>query len=373
LDENLPPPTAPEHPQATEAGPAAPVPPACCPEPKAPGASAGPADYSRPFFWVLLLCLALGIAEFITPAPAAATRKSEDDGDFWTSIAGRFSTGIMVVKVYGTISMPEKESYYGEGAQDIADVLHKLRKRDEVKGVVLRVNSPGGSVGASQEIYEEIKALSEKKKVVVSMGDMAASGGYYISAPADYIYCNPGTITGSIGVITQTVLAKDLIDKIGLQFNVFKSGALKDMGSMSRPTTKEEEAVFESIVMGAYAQFVKAVTDGRTTVRPGSGRKVVLKTEADVQKLADGRIYLGTQAVANGLADETGTLWDAIAKCGELAGLGRDPTVLKSRSMPSLPDFMRLAGSDSSTNSLGELASKFLACSNEPVLYLYRP
>ncbi len=370
MDENLTPPIAPEQSPASE--PVASVPPACCQPPQAPCGPAPAVDYSRAFFWMLLLCLALGIAQFLTPAPAASTHKAEDDEDFWTSIAGRFNTGIMVVKVYGTISMPEKESYYGD-TQDVAEILHKLRKRDEVKGVVLRINSPGGSVGASQEIYEEIKALSEKKKVVVSMGDMAASGGYYISAPADYIYCNPGTITGSIGVITQTVVAKELIDKLGVQFNVFKSGALKDMGSMSRAATKEEEAVFESIVMGAYGQFVKAVAAGRTVVRPGSGRKVVLKTEADVRKLADGRIYLGTQAVENGLADETGTLWDAIAKCGELAGLGRDPTVLKSRSMPSLPDFMKLAGSDSSASSLGELASRFLATSHEPVLYLYRP
>ncbi|MBI4869762.1 MAG: signal peptide peptidase SppA [Candidatus Wallbacteria bacterium] len=355
-----------------------PTPPAPEP-PAAPPAAAPPADYSRPFFWMLLLSIAVGIGHFLTPPQAVKDRKPpQEDGDFWSNIAGRFGPGITVIKMYGTISMPDKESYYGgEGAQDIADVLHKLRKRDDIKGVVLRVNSPGGSVGASQEIFDEIKALKNEhhKKIVVSMGDMAASGGYYVSAPANFIFVNPGTITGSIGVITQAAIARELIDKIGIQFHVFKSGAFKDMGSFARPLTSEEKDVFQGIVMGAYDQFVKAVTEGRCIDKEADGRKVVLKSEEDVRKLADGRIYLGSQAVKNGLADAEGNLFDAISKCGELAGLGKDPTLINVRTGSPIPDIARfLRGeAESSTPALAKMAEQLVSHASVPVMYLYQP
>ncbi len=332
-------------------------------------------DYSRAFFWILFLCLALGVAQFIVP-PAALQQKSPEEGDmFWSNITGGFGPGITVIKAYGVIQTPEQESFYGEGGQDVAAMLHKIRKRDDIKGIVLRVNSPGGSVGASQEIHDEVKALVKlNKKVVVSMGDVAASGGYYISAPADYIFVNPGTITGSIGVITQSLYAKPLMEKIGVDFRTFKSGAFKDMGASNRELTEAEIAVFNSIIMGAYDQFVKAVAEGRVLEKDTEHRKRVLTSEEDVRKIADGRIYLGSQAVANGLADAEGSYYDALSYCGERAGLGKEPKIIKLRTMPPIPDLFQLSGAKASpADSLSRLAQGFLNRAHVPVLYLYQP
>ncbi|OGR83403.1 MAG: hypothetical protein A2901_03485 [Elusimicrobia bacterium RIFCSPLOWO2_01_FULL_54_10] len=223
---------------------------------------------------------------------------------------------VAIVPIYGAISVGQDSPFQANSADRLAKRLKALSERPNVKAVVLRINSPGGSVGAVQEIYDEINRLKAAgKKVVVSMGDVAASGGYYIAAPADKIFANPGTITGSIGVIFQLSNVQDLFKKIGVKIEPVKSSKHKDIGSPFRSQSAEEMKILQSIIDDAYGQFVQAIVDGRKMER------------AKVVELADGRIYSGAQAKSRGLVDELGNLEAAIAKAGELAGIKGKPRV----------------------------------------------
>ena len=180
--------------------------------------------------------------------------------------------------------------------------MRKALTNNKVKGILLRVNSPGGTVPTSQELYEAVLKLKEKgKPVVVSMGDVAASGGYYVSCAADRVVANPGTLTGSIGVIINLMNFKGLADKIGVTPAVIKSGEFKDIASPYRPMTQAEHDILQALIMDSYDQFTTAVS---------KGRKLPIET---VKKIADGRIYSGRQAQKLGLVDELGTYSDAIA------------------------------------------------------------
>jgi len=194
--------------------------------------------------------------------------------------------------------------------------LKKFAKDDSVKAIVLRINSPGGGVGPSQEIYEEVKKLQGKKIVVASMGALAASGGYYIACAAQKIYANPGTITGSIGVIMSFISVKDLIGKIGLKGMVVKSGAFKDIGSPVRDMKPEERKLLQEVVENVHLQFVDAVAEGRKLDRK------------KVMKIADGRIFSGEQAKELGLVDALGNLEDAVAEAGKMAKIEGEPRVV---------------------------------------------
>jgi protease-4 len=176
-------------------------------------------------------------------------------------------------------------------SQETIKRLRECGKNDRVKAVVLRIDSPGGVVGPSQEIHEEVKKLAAKKKVVVSMGSLAASGGYYIAAPASVIFANPGTITGSIGVIIKLSNLQELLDKVGVKVTTIKTGTYKDIGSPSRPMTEDDKALLQGVIDSSYNQFVKAVAQGRKL------------PEAQVRLLADGRIFTGEQALALKLVD----------------------------------------------------------------------
>jgi protease-4 len=203
-------------------------------------------------------------------------------------------------------------------SRDFVDQLKDYGKRAAVKSVVIRINSPGGGVAASQEIYEAIKKFREetKKKVVVSMGSVAASGGYYAACGADKIFANPGTITGSIGVIAEWYNYGDLLRWAKMQDVVIKSGTFKDAGSGTRPLTDEEKVYFQSLINNMYNQFVATVASSRK-----------MKDE-DVRKLADGRVYTGQQAKADGLVDELGTYQDAIDAAARIAGIQGEPKIL---------------------------------------------
>jgi protease-4 len=194
--------------------------------------------------------------------------------------------------------------------------LKKFAKDDSVKAIVLRINSPGGGVGPSQEIHEEVKKLKGKKIVVASMGALAASGGYYIACAAQKIYANPGTITGSIGVIMQFVNVKDLIEKIGLKGMVVKSGAFKDIGSPMREMKAEERELLQGVIDNVHSQFIAAVAEGRKMERES------------VAKIADGRIFSGEQAKSLGLVDALGNLEDAVTEAGKLAKIEGEPRVI---------------------------------------------
>lgn len=196
------------------------------------------------------------------------------------------------------------------GSDRIIRFLKQAREDARIKAVVLRINSPGGTAAASQEIGVEVKKLRDAgKKVVTSMGDVAASGGYWIAAGSDLIVANPGTQTGSIGVIMQLLNLQELMDKLGVKTITIKSGPLKDIGSPNRDVTPEERELLQSMVNDIFEQFVKTVAEGRRL------------PEDRVRKIADGRVFTGRQAMAEGLVDEMGNVEDAIARAGQLAGL----------------------------------------------------
>ncbi|KAA0895359.1 signal peptide peptidase SppA [Oryzomonas rubra] len=202
---------------------------------------------------------------------------------------------------------------------DSKDTIRQLRyflKQENIKAVVLRVDSPGGVVAPSQEIYEEVKKFAAKKKIIVSMGSLAASGGYYISAPATLIYANPGTITASIGVILKLSNIETLMDKIGIKSYTLKTGKFKDSGSPLRELSTEDRAMLQAVIDNTHEQFVRAVA---------AGRKLPLE---DVRRIADGRILSGEQAKGLKLVDRLGTLQDAIDEAGRLAGITGDPEVI---------------------------------------------
>jgi len=187
--------------------------------------------------------------------------------------------------------------------------IGRAKNDDTIKAVVLVVNSPGGSVGASQEIYRALEKLREQKPLVVSMGDVAASGGYYISAPADVIYANPGTITGSIGVIIQHVNINGLLDKVGIKMENIKSGKNKDILYPNNELTSEQKELIEETIKDVYDQFLDAIVKYRPIKKD------------ELRKFADGRVFSGRQALKLKLVDKLGNIQDAIDEARKLAGL----------------------------------------------------
>ncbi|MFZ3122033.1 MAG: signal peptide peptidase SppA [Thermodesulfovibrionales bacterium] len=214
-------------------------------------------------------------------------------------------------------------------SKNTTDEIKGYLKDASIKAIVLRVDSPGGAVAPSQEIYEEVKKATLKKKVIVSMGSVAASGGYYISAPADRIIANPGTLTGSIGVIMEIPNIEGLMNKIGVKTEVIKSGRHKDIASAFRKMGKEERLILQGVLDDVHEQFIKAVSDGR---------KIPFD---EVKKLADGRIFTGKQAMEARLVDELGTLEDAITIAGRLAGIKGEPEVVTKKERFSITDLLR--------------------------------
>ena len=213
---------------------------------------------------------------------------------------------VAIIEIRGVILDP----------QPVVEKLIKLRKNPKVKAIVLRIDSPGGGVGPAQEIYSEVKKVQREKKVLVSMGSVAASGGYYIACAADKIMANPGSITGSIGVIVESLNVEELFHKLGLRSTVVKSGKHKDIGSPLRSMSEEEKKLLQGVLDSVHDQFIRAVAEGRR-----------LPLE-NVRELADGRIFSGEQAQTLGLVDELGSLEDAIALAAKLAGIKGEPEVI---------------------------------------------
>lgn len=205
-------------------------------------------------------------------------------------------------------------------SEDIVRQFKKYRDDRSIKGILFRVDSPGGGVVASQEIYEEVKKTRDKKKpVVVSMGSLAASGGYYVSCGANKIVANPGTLTGSIGVISQFMRYDSLMGKIGVGVNTIKSGKFKDAGNPFRQMTNDDREYFQNLMDDVHKQFIFAVE----TERKLSHDSVVI--------FADGRVFTGEQAFQMGLVDTIGTYEDAITITAQLAGIRGTPSIVKER------------------------------------------
>lgn len=201
-------------------------------------------------------------------------------------------------------------------SQTYLDSLSAIRKDKRVKAVVVRINSPGGAVGPSQEIFSEIKKLRDTMPVIASMGAIGASGGYYIACAAEKIYANPGTITGSIGVIAQFVSYKDLLNWAKVDVEVIKSGEYKDIGSPFREMTTQDKAYIQQLIENVNSQFKQAVSEARG-----------IKPE-DIDNIAEGKIYTGQQAKELNLIDELGTLGDAISLAASMAGIEGEPNVV---------------------------------------------
>ena len=214
-------------------------------------------------------------------------------------------------------------------SQDAIDEIKEYTKDHSIKAIILRVDSPGGAVAPSQEIYEEVKKAVAQKPVVVSMGSVAASGGYYIASPATRIVANPGTLTGSIGVIMELPNVEGLMNKIGIKTEVIKSGKHKDIASAFRAMGKEEKEILQGVMDNVHEQFMKAVSEGRK-----------IKIE-EVRKIADGRIFTGEQAKTLGLVDELGTIEDATKVAATLAGIEGEPEVVSKEDKLSIFDILR--------------------------------
>jgi len=223
------------------------------------------------------------------------------EGDLLSRLALRKSLG--VVELHGVI----------EEAGDLVDALERFRKQDGTVGVVVRIDSPGGAVAPSQELYDEVWRVRAVKPVIASLGNVAASGGYYVASPAEVIVADPRTITGSIGALMEVPYAAPLAEKIGVSEEVVKSGRFKDMGHPLRRLDGDERALLQGVVDDVLSQFVEAVARGRG-MEP-----------ARVRALADGRVYSGAQAKIAGLVDELGGFQDATRLAWQRAGESGEP------------------------------------------------
>ena len=227
---------------------------------------------------------------------------------FFTGRELSFGDRIAVVEIKGVITQ----------SSNVIEQIQRHQEDDGVKAIVLRIDSPGGGVGPSQEIHREvIKAKTKSgKKVLVSMGSVAASGGYYIACASDLIVANPGTITGSIGVVMEFTNLEELLKKIGVKGVVLKSGEHKDIGSPFREMNPEDKKILQDVIDNVHQQFIQAVAAGRKLDR------------AKVTEIADGRIFTGEQAKQLGLVDRIGTLQDTIDIAAQMVGIVGKPSVI---------------------------------------------
>jgi protease-4 len=291
----------------------------------------------HPLLFSMLLMCAIGAVVIISVAALFSLGKR--DSTF------RFGEQVGVIEITGVIADPK----------ETLTQLKEFRNNEDVKAIVLRINSPGGGVGPSQEIYEEVRKTSRVKKVVASMGAIAASGGYYVASAADHVMASPGSITGSIGVIMEFANFQELFRKIGVSAFVLKSGEYKDIGFPLREMTAQEKALLQAFIDSVHAQFVAAVAEARKIPKE------------EIQAIADGRILSGEQAKALGLLDGLGNLEDAIAMAAKLGGIKGEPSVLYAQKRKfSLLDY--LLGSSTWTGVLDRITATATQCG-----YLWLP
>jgi protease-4 len=247
---------------------------------------------------------------------------------------GRFAFGdkIAIVEIKGVITQ----------SSGIIEEINQYQEDEGVKAIILRIDSPGGGVGPAQEIHREILKVKSKKKVVTSMGSVAASGGYYIACASDLIVANPGTITGSIGVIMEFTNIEELFKKIGIKGVVLKSGEHKDIGSPFREMTPEEKKIIQGVIDNVHQQFVQAVAKGRKM------------DQEKVMQIADGRILTGEQAKQIGLVDQIGNLQDTIDIVAKMAGIEGKPNILYPKRKFSLWELLVREATSAILDTLNE-------------------
>ncbi len=295
---------------------------------------------------------------------------------FWGIFLSLVFIGLIFVGIsfvfFASIIKQESTEYYSTGSgdkiglieindviinsEDVVQQIKKFREDKSIKAILLRINSPGGGVAASQEIYEEVKYTRDHGKlVIVSMGSIAASGGYYIACGSNLIVANPGTLTGSIGVIAQFISIKDLADKLGIEETTIKSGELKDSGDPFKKMNEKDKEYFQEVVDNTFGQFLDVVS---------KERKI---SKDSLLQYANGRVFTGLQAKDIGLIDTLGTFEDAIRITATLAGIEGEPRVVKERRRYSV--FERLIGT--SVDDITGLKQRLFS---EPILqYRFKP
>ena len=326
--------------------------------------------------WGLLIggAIVLGLL-FITVSAIAlvlvvGTSGSEGGGQAASSqtfqeryVTGRGANKIAVLPVVGTIGAPETVSLATPAAtpETLSDQLHQAARDKNVKAVVLEINSPGGGVVASDEMHKSIGDFKRetKKPVVVSMGETAASGGYYIATAADEIVANETTLTGSLGVIFSYLNLEEAADKLGIEQEVVKSGTFKDIGSLTREPSEEELEILQTLIDESYDGFVEVIVEGRSL------------PDDRVRELADGRVYSGLQAESLGLVDQLGGLEKAAQTSERLAGI-EEATVVRYERAPGLAELFRARLAPPEPETLRTLKSAGLNPTPQ-LQYLYRP
>ena len=291
------------------------------------------------FGLILTTALACRLLAFSIPTP---------DSQFAGSGAGT-GPAVAVIRVEGLITSGGSGPFATSSvaaSETLVDQIERADADPNVRAILLYVNSPGGGVTASDVIYHALKNVD--KPIVVLMGDLAASGGYYVSMASDWIIANPNTLTGSIGVISEFPNADELLNKVGVEFVVITSGPRKDFGSPYRDMTEAERAYWQVIIDEAYTGFVAIVADGRGL------------TVDDVLPLADGRVYSGRQALANHLVDALGYEEDAVAKAAELGGITGEPRIIEYTPRLTFFDLLSSAAQRPSLlPSVGEIFALF--------------
>lgn len=307
-----------------------PIPPAAAPA--APEAHAPSARRVKRRLIAALLGLhlvALAAAAFLVVRAKSGGPKGEGDKKTFLDLHPKEVVGW--VSIRGPIMASDSGKPWDHGAEQWARRIEQLAETKGVKAIVLDINSPGGSVGAVQEVYMRIQRVKKEKHIpfVALFDDVAASGGYYIASACDKIVAHPGTLTGSIGVIFNVSNMEGLFSKVGYKSDPIKSGKHKDIGSPARPMTPEERAILQALIDDAYGQFVQAVADGRHM------------SVEDVKPLADGRIYSGNQALANHLVDQLGDSQDAVKLAAQMGGI-KDEKPKVRRDVEKLNDLFEM-------------------------------
>ena len=283
------------------------------------------AKFSQTRLWLKIIAVLYAVSllssyAVISKADSAMKSRSKDiDLSKFTGLGAGKKDAVAVIPIFGAIYQTDSSKVWERGSQQIARRIKTAADKKEVKAILLDINTPGGSVGAVQEIYSAIMRAkaATKKPFVARFGDVSASGGYYVAAACDKIIAEPGTITGSIGVIFSASSFAGLMNKVGMRNEVIKSGKFKDIGSPMRDMTPEERKLLQTLIDDSYDQFVGAVAEGRKM------------SVEEVKTLADGRIYTGRQAFNNKMVDKLGDLQDALDMAGEMANIGKNPRVYR--------------------------------------------
>ena len=299
---------------------------------------------STKWFWGIFLgLLFMGMLFVAISFLVFASALKRDGGEYVSSGSG---DKIAIVEINDVIVSSEKT----------VEQIKKFREDKSIKAIILRINTPGGGVAASQEIYEEVKRTRDSGKiVVVSMGSIAASGGYYIAVGSSLIVSNPGTLTGSIGVIAQFISIKDLAEKLGINQTTIKSGILKDAGNPFREMNDSDKAYFQDVVDNSFGQFLDVVAKERKM------------DKTTLLKYANGRVFTGLQAKEYGLVDSLGTFEDAIRITSKMAGIEGEPRIVREKKRFSFFEEMLGSKIEDVTDIKGKLF-------DEPILqYKFAP